>query len=1193
MINTSAAYKQQLLDDNASFIIYADITLKNGTVLNLTNKNFWSGGFSIEDTVSESDSFQIGSAIIGKLTMILNNIYDDFSARDFYKAEVRASIGLKLPDGTIEKLKKGVYTVDDPNREEDIITLECLDNMSKFDRPYSESTLTYPATRQAILKDACEKCGVVLKTVTFPGSTSVVQKRPSDDALTFRQVVAWIAQLSCKWARCNVNGELELIWFDSDALMSNDPDDGTYHEIESFSTSPSVSDSDVKITGISVTAKNEDGDEKTKLSGKKGYVLAIEGNDLITESDAETVASSIADKMVGVKFRPLEISCLEDPSIEAGDVIFVKTRKGSTYRSIVTSTTLSLGGYQKISCGAEEPSRNSSTRYSQTTKTYRELHKLIKNEKTARETAIDNLSKILADSSGMYTTYEEQSDGSTITYLHDKPTIVESKNVIKLTSEAIGVSNDGGKTYPYGFVLTGALITKLLYAEGINADYIDTGAFTVKDKDGNVIFQADISGGKVIISADSVRIGDRNVTQAMQEIENSVASARNMTLQLTNQYLSVPVDNSGAYKTFPSDATTRAIVMYGSADITADCAFSVTKSDSITGTWNASTRTYKVTALSADTGWVDIKATYLQTLSVTQRYSVSKLYAGQKGEQGPAGNDGKSYILDTSSTIIKTVTNEFHSPAYIKFSAYCRDGVKSRKTYAGRFKIEETTDGSTWTTVYTSTSDETSVTRSIDYLLADDDGALITDDDGKIIIAAPRQILGMRCTLYAAGGTTTVIDVERIPVVKSVESLSQEEIFNILTNDGVAKGLFMEGNQLYVSFTYARGGMLALGGANNGNGYLYIYDADNNRIGSWTKDGINVTKGTFSGELKAATGTFKGTVTAGNITGSTISGSSFETSNTAGTAKIDIEKATQKFYSNAAFDTYAGEIHPNTTKEMISYTDSNGELIIREEQVSGLDVSANYLFRTLVHGTELLRLRQDRAFIKKFLELTGGLSTTGSGSFSGSLSVGGTETVNGKLTGSKNFEFDGSGLINTIKGSLIVYGDVSQNVTELSNTAADTPVTLAYSPAYASPTLSDVGTGKTGSDGMCYVSIDATLVQAASETAEYVVFLQAEGDGSLYIAEKQTDYFVVRGTPNLAFAWKIEAVKAGTETVRYAEPSLQAEVTDDNTEELEEIASAELPDTEELEDIASQELAAYDAEMEEIENENIEGVSGD
>ena len=1181
MINVSTRFKE-LMKERTDFKENAEVTFKDGRVLTLTEEDFSASGNTVTDA-ADASAIPLGAAVGRSIQIELLNDDDHLESYDFYGASIRLYLTFAL-DAAVEKIEYGTFTVTSPEDYGTTVCVTANDDMYKADQPY-QSGLSFPASAQSVLADICSTCKIALKSSTFLHDSFAIQKKPSSQ-YTFRDVIGYIAMLAVGNARIDTTGQLEIKSYSLGGIRAQ-------HNLTAWKKL-TIGTGDITVTGCSMSRKNESDEgtqEETVLSGKEGYVLEVENP--LAEGSEETLTEWIMARIGGYAFRKFSGEHTAYPIAEFMDTVTFQDWKGTEYFSFITDVDFTFLGITSLKNSAGDGLRKQSKYSGKHTKTNVYLEELVAKEKKDREVAVKLLEKTLADSSGMYTTYEEQPDGSTITYLHDKPTLSESQNVIKLTSEAVGVSNDGGKTYPYGFVLTGAMITRLLYAEGINADYIDTGAFTVKDKDGNVIFQADISGGKVIISADSVRIGDRNVTQAMQEIENSVASARNMTLQLTNQYLSVPVDNSGSYKTFPSDATTRAIVMYGSADITADCAFSVTKSDSITGTWNASTRTYKVTALSADTGWVDIKATYLQTLSVTQRYSVSKLYAGQKGEQGPAGNDGKSYILDTSSTIIKTVTNEFHSPAYIKFSAYCRDGAKSRQTYAGRFKIEETTDGSTWTTVYTSTSDETSVTRSIDYLLADDDGALITDDDGKIIIAAPRQILGMRCTLYAAGGTTTVIDVERIPVVKSVESLSQEEIFKILTNDGAAKGLFMEGNQLYISFTYARGGCLALGGENNGNGYLYIYDADNNRIGSWTKDGINVTKGTFSGELKAATGTFKGTVTAGNIIGSTISGSSFETSNTAGTARIDIEKATQKFYSNAAYDTYAGEIHPNTNKTLISYTDASGEEIMSEEEVSGLDINANYLTRMIVHGTELLRLRQDRAFIKKFLELTGGLSTTGSGSFSGSLSVGGTETVNGKLTGAKNFEFDGSGLINTIKGSLIVYGDVSQNVTELSNTAADTPVALAYSPAYASPTLSDVGTGKTSSDGTCYVSIDATLVQAASETAEYVVFLQAEGDGSLYIAEKQSDYFVVRGTPNLAFAWKIEAAKTGTETVRYAEPSLQVEVTDDNTEELEEIASAELPDTEELEDIASQELTAYDAEMEEIENEDFESISGD
>ena len=1170
MINVSMRFKE-LMKERTDFKENAEVTFKDGRVLTLTEEDFSASGNTVTDA-ADASAIPLGAAVGRSIQIELLNDDDHLESYDFYGASIRLYLTFAL-DAAVEKIEYGTFTVTSPEDYGTTVCVTANDDMYKADQPY-QSGLSFPASAQSVLADICSTCKIALKSSTFLHDSFAIQKKPSSQ-YTFRDVIGYIAMLAVGNARIDTTGQLEIKSYSLGGIRAQ-------HNLTAWKKL-TIGTGDITVTGCSMSRKNESDEgtqEETVLSGKEGYVLEVENP--LAEGSEETLTEWIMAKIGGYAFRKFSGEHTAYPIAEFMDTVTFQDWKGTEYFSFLTDIDFVFLGSTSLKNSAGDGLRKQSKYSGKHTKTNVYLEELVAKEKKDREVAVKLLEKTLANTSGMYTTYEEQPDGSTITYLHDKPTLSESQNVIKLTSEAVGVSNDCGKTYPYGFALTGTLITKLLYAEGINADYIDTGAFTVKDKDGNVIFQADISGGKVIISADSVRIGDRNVTQAMQEIENSVASARNMTLQLTNQYLSVPVDNSGAYKTFPSDATTRAIVMYGSADITTDCAFSVAKSDSITGTWNASTRTYKVTALSADTGWVDIKATYLQTLSVTQRYSVSKLYAGQKGEQGPAGNDGKSYILDTSSTIIKTVTNEFHSPAYIKFSAYCRDGVKSRQTYAGRFKIEETTDGSTWTTVYTSTSDETSVTRSIDYLLADDDGALITDDDGKIIIAAPRQILGMRCTLYAAGGTTTVIDVERIPVVKSVESLSQEEIFKILTNDGAAKGLFMEGNQLYISFTYARGGCLALGGENNGNGYLYIYDADNNRIGSWTKDGINVTKGTFSGELKAATGTFKGTVTAGNIIGSTISGSSFETSNTAGTARIDIEKATQKFYSNAAFDTYAGEIHPNTNKTLISYMDASGEEIMSEEEVSGLDINANYLTRMIVHGTELLRLRQDRAFIKKFLELTGGLSTTGSGSFSGSLSVGGTETVNGKLTGAKNFEFDGSGLINTIKGSLIVYGDVSQNVTELSNTAADTPVALAYSPAYASPTLSDVGTGKTGSDGTCYVSIDATLVQAASETAEYVVFLQAEGEGSLYIAEKQSDYFVVRGTPDLAFAWEIKTAKAGTETVRYADPSLRAEVTDDNTEELEEIASAELPDTEELESIASQELAVYDAEMEAV-----------
>lgn len=274
------------------------------------------------------------------------------------------------------------------------------------------------------------------------------------------------------------------------------------------------------------------------------------------------------------------------------------------------------------------PCRN----YSFSTEAIVEARRLVKKEQSAREKAVKKLEETLKNSSGLYETSVTQEDGSTITYLHDKPTLAESKNVIKFTAEAIGVSNDGGKTYPYGFFLTGDLIAKILYAHGINADYIDTGALTVRDSDGNIIFQVDMDTKKVIISGDNVVIGGSSLPDKLTKMDNNIASAKNMTFQLSNDMQTITSDADGNIPVFPTVATT-AKVMYGSSDITNDCSYTITKSDSVTGSWDVDTHTYTVTGLSADNGWVDIKATYLINLSITKRFTISKQKSGKNGKQ--------------------------------------------------------------------------------------------------------------------------------------------------------------------------------------------------------------------------------------------------------------------------------------------------------------------------------------------------------------------------------------------------------------------------------------------------------------------------------------------------------------------------------------------------------------------------------
>lgn len=792
-------------------------------MLNLTSSDLWANGVMFEDSVSGDNSFDIGSAIINVLTLSINNFDGRYSDYDFDGAEVVCYIGLALDDGTTEKVRICTATVvEQPEIETVTIDLTCEDNMRKFDRDYSESKLIYPATRAQIIRDACSVCGVTLLTTSFDRDDYVVQQRPADDVLTFRQVLQWVAQIGCQWLRCDEYGRLCVKWFDTGKTNPQ--------EINvTYNFTPKHTD--VVITGVKVTEYSDSSEDVagSYISGTEGYVLGISDNKLIRKGDGETVASIIAEKCVGMVFRPFESQCPTDIALEAGDTITIEDRNGKLYNTYLTTTTLHPGSGQTIACNAKSAAKNSSTRYSQATQTYVDARNLVEKEKNERKKAIENLQESLSVGSGLFATYVQQEDGSTISYFHDKASLAESKNVIKITSEAIGVSNDGGKTYPFGFELTGTMITKLLYAEGINADYIDSGALTVKDKGGNIIFQVNMDTNTVYMNPDILIIGDQTLTEKLTAMDDSIAEAKNMTMQLTNDYQSITTDADGNITgTFPT-VTTTAQVMYGTNDVTNDCTYTITKSNNVTGSWNDSTHTYTVTGLSADNGWVDIKSTYLRALSITKRFTVAKLKAGKNGLQGDPGAEGKpgrTYIIEPSCTVLKRGSDKVISPNFLEFNAYYRDGDSAtRYAYSGRFVIEETADGNTWKTIYTSSANEISVKHYLYTILTDGSGQTVTDGNGTTV-GIPRDITNIRCKLYAAGGTTDMLDMQSVAVVIDVDNLTQTDIVNILSNNGAWKGLYYKNGQLYISFSAALGGELALGGANNGNGVLYLYDED-------------------------------------------------------------------------------------------------------------------------------------------------------------------------------------------------------------------------------------------------------------------------------------------------------------------------------------------------------------------------------
>lgn len=583
----------------------------------------------------------------------------------------------------IETIDKGVYTVTTPEQYSDIINVTALDDMYKANKTYT-SGLKLPQSLINLVRDACKTVGIGMN-LTMDHGDIIIRSIP--DSMTFRQLFGYAAMVESANARIDYSGNLQFVKWDFGKMESDNAAtvdaDGFIHfgdaspsidtdgfvslpgwtinaegflaltsgpgsdvqRLMAYANPPALSSDDIVITGIKVTNGQSNDDTDTDYSGmygEEGYVLELE-NELIDTDQLQTVANIIGEQIVGARFRNLEGDLVYNPLVEFGDMVYTYDRLGNKYLTPLTDVSGNVGGLTTVKTQADDPIRGSSDFYGNSTKAIVAARQMVQKEKSAREEAIQRLAETLNSSSGLYMTQEPQQDGSIVYYMHNKATIAESNIIWKLTAEAFAVSIDGGKTYPYGFAVTGELITRLLYAEGINADYINAGTLIVRDKSGNAIFEADMDTGSVTLDGSYVTIGGKPLDEKIEDVESMAALARNMTMQLDNDYQGIPVDSDGNYTEFP-ECTTTATVMYGTQDITDNCTYTITTSQNIQGNWDKETKTYTVTGLTADSGWVNIKAAYLNNLVVSKQFSLAKQYAGPQGIPG-IGTDGKTTYL--------------------------------------------------------------------------------------------------------------------------------------------------------------------------------------------------------------------------------------------------------------------------------------------------------------------------------------------------------------------------------------------------------------------------------------------------------------------------------------------------------------------------------------------------------------------
>ena len=504
MIHVSSEFREQM-EMRTDFKEQAEVTFLDGTKLSLTENDFTVSNNSITDGAG-SNGLPLGAAIQRQIQIELMNDDDHLEKYDFVGAQIRLYMTFWLPKTKelkerIEKIECGYFTVTKPETYGQTVIVAAVDDMYRADKAFY-SDLIFPVSASELFIEMCEHCGIQPGNTLFRNNDFTIKEKPSGSDLTFRAVFGYLAMLAAGNARISRQGTLEILSYDFSAF---DQEEVHIQELRNFN-SLKIGTEDVVITGIRMKVKGKTAEEdQTFLCGKEGYLIEVE-NPLVAGQEQQLV-DSIGQRLIGVHLRDFSGDHIAYPLAEFMDPVYVDDRKGRKYPSVLTDIDFTFFGITTLKNSAVSAIRNSSKFSSEASKTYEEARNLITNERKARDTAIENLARKLESSSGLYCTKDEQPDGSTIYYMHDKANLSESMIIWKMTAEAIGISTDGGKTYPTGIDATGMAILNKIYVIGLNATYIKTGKLLVEDGDGNILFCVNMKTGEVLINNGILKVG--------------------------------------------------------------------------------------------------------------------------------------------------------------------------------------------------------------------------------------------------------------------------------------------------------------------------------------------------------------------------------------------------------------------------------------------------------------------------------------------------------------------------------------------------------------------------------------------------------------------------------------------------------------------------------------------------------------
>lgn len=1242
MINVSTQLKKESLT-NRNYYVTANVTLSDGTTLKLGKKDFFLSGNSLVDSADSGD-FPVGVAIEKTASLSLVNDDGRFDNYNFNGARFVIFLNLQLSD-KLETIKRGTYIVSKKPATASEISLSLLDKMHNADKTY-DSNLSFPCTVKELLSECCQQCGITLGDAMFPNADFQIQKVPSN--ATYRTVIGMCAGIAGGNARIDENDLLRIITFDKTftnttiydgGVVKNwtngdDLDGGTlnpwttgavvdggtlsnndYHALFSIQNLQYDVD-DVIVTGIKYVE-----DETEYMSGQDGYVITID-NQLLS-GNAQAGVEAIGNQLIGLRMRPFSCDGIANGYATFGDPVEFIDTKNRVFRSFATNVEFVFGGSTSWSCSAKSAEEDVSEFIGGQQAVVEQAKKDTEKKLSAYDVKLKQMNELAANTLGFYYTEEVQADGSTISYRHDKPTLSDSKVIYKTGVDGFFLSIDGGQTWKAGFDSNGDAVLNILYAIGIQSEWINTRGFTAKDNNGDVTLRVDADTGRVDIVANSFQLKGKTIEEIAKESAKSyVDSVVIDGIDVSTQYFYAydpTLENVPASEWTDVDAKDKHLndIFYNTST---KKMFRFVKIDG-TYSWESFDDPDIKVALDAASTAQDTADGKRRVFLVTPTPPYDE---GDMWVTSTTDGKGEIKICKTPRQSGVFSSADWISPSYVD-SDDVSNAISEYDTSLGQPEIfNKLTNNGKNKGIYIQNG-ELYVNAS--YILSgvlagkliNGKGLNVTDKDGQVTLKIDDYgNVYIKATEFSLEG-------KNISDVVAEESDKFRTLNVILSNEYQGIPTDKDGN--YTSFPSCSTTVQVLYGSEDVTKTSIIeWSASSGVYGSSYGETYIVTG------LGTDTGTVKVTVTRGSLTAEKIfaiakqkqgiqgiqgqAGATGATGNgissvttyylatfesnyvytyTSGwTTSIQAPTADKPYLWSYQTTYYTDGTSNSTSPHIIGIRGRDGEdgkdagdltqeqifnILTNNGQTQGiymqnglLYINASYIDTGALAGWEVgyKKLTADGTYGKIILNaLTGevysetnsGVYVPGYGTLYGtrirginlytgtvhasSVSVGTSVSADSvsaskKVTAGTHIEArghfysvgTGTDLADaSIRGKLKVSGTKSRSVSTV-----DYDEQLFYCYEMPTPFFGDIGESVISDDGTCMIDIDDIFQESANVGIKYYVFLQREGEGDCWIAEKEQNYFIVKGTPGLKFSFEIKARQIEYEHMRFTDP---------------------------------------------------------